>query len=52
MIEISKEDFKILFEGFEAICSEYSGAKEIQEKYVPVLEKYSTLYNTLLDDKK
>ena len=47
MLQISKEDFLIIFEGFEAVCSEYSGAKEVRERYYPVLEKYQQIYDTL-----
>lgn len=47
MLQISKEDFLVIFEGFEVVCSEYSGAKEVQEKYYPVLEKYQQIYDTL-----
>lgn len=42
MIMLPKEDFKIIFEGFTSICNEYAGAKEVEETYLPIYEKYLT----------
>ena len=50
MITLSREDFLIIFEGFDAVCSEYSGAKDVQERYYPVLEKYYKIYEELLGE--
>ena len=52
MITISKQDFLTMFEGFEAICSEYSGAKVVEEQYAPVLNKYYDLYKQLKEENK
>lgn len=47
MISIEKQDFLVLMECLDTICSEYSGAKEVQEKYFPVYDKYEQLYRDL-----
>ena len=39
-ITIPVYDFIILFECIEQLCSEYAGAKEIEDVYAPVFEKY------------
>jgi hypothetical protein len=47
MITISVNDFVKMMECLEQICSEYSGAKVVQEKYIPVFEKYEKIYYAL-----
>ena len=47
MITISEKDFIIMMECLEQICSEYSGAKSVQENYFPVFKKYEEKYYAL-----
>ena len=47
MISITEADFKVMMECLEQICSEYSGARCVQEQYVPVFEKYENIYYAL-----
>ena len=39
-ITLPLKDFKVIFEGFEAVCDEYTGAKHIEEIYMPIYNKY------------
>ena len=52
MITISEKDFIVMMECLEQICSEYSGAKNVQENYFPVLEKYEEKYYALGQNKQ
>lgn len=39
-ITLPLKDFKFIFEGFEAVCDEYAGAKYIEDIYMPIYNKY------------
>ncbi len=39
-IEIPLYDFFVMLESLETVCSEYCGAREIDEVMCPVYEKY------------
>ena len=42
-ITIPVYDFIILLESLDQVCSEYTGAKEVDEIYSPISDKYSTM---------
>lgn len=42
-IVLDYEDFKFLMENLENVISEYAGAKEIAEVYIPFFNRLSTL---------
>ena len=42
-ITIPVYDFIILLESLGQVCSEYTGAKEVDEIYSPISDKYSTM---------
>lgn len=42
-VEIPLYDFFVMLEAFETVCSEYSGAREIDEVMYPIYEKYMDL---------
>jgi hypothetical protein len=39
-ITLPLKDFKLIFEGFEAMCDRYAGAKCVEETYMPIYNKY------------
>ena len=39
-ITLPLKDFKLIFEGFEAACDDYAGAKCVEETYMPIYNKY------------
>ena len=42
-ITIPVYDFIILLESLDQVCSEYTGAKEVDEIYIPISDKYYTM---------
>lgn len=44
-ITIPVYDFIIFMECLEQVCSEYAGAREIEELYIPVENKYYNLWS-------
>ena len=42
-ITIPVYDFIILLESLDQVCSEYTGAKEVDEIYSPISDKYYTM---------